>query len=65
MKKKCWESITQKVNEVGIGDFRMQKSVKKWIDLTSHTKKAEAKRRCEMSATGGESVALRQPMTPS
>jgi len=53
-KKKCWEGITERINEVGAGEPRTEKSVrKKWSDLTSRTKKAEAERRREMFATGG------------
>ena len=43
--KKCWEKITEKVNEVGVGELRSEKSGRKnWVDLTSRTKKAEAER---------------------
>jgi len=53
MKKKCWEGIANKVNEVGAGEVRSEKAVhKKWTGLTSRTKKAEAGRRREMFATG-------------
>jgi hypothetical protein len=43
-----------KVNEVGAGEVRTGKAVKKkWQDMSSGTKKKEAKRRYEMKATGG------------
>ena len=54
MKKKCWEGIAEKVNGVGASEVRTEKSVrKKWTDVTSRTKKVEAARRRELSATGG------------
>jgi len=54
MKKKCCKGIAEKVNGVGASEVRTEKSMrKKWTDLTSRTKKVEAARRRELSATGG------------
>ena len=45
---------------MGVGELRTEKSVKKkWIDLTSRTKKTEAERWREMSATGRGECSLK------
>ena len=54
MKKKAWEEVAAKVNEVGVGEMRTEKAVrKKWTDMSSLTKKKESARRREMKVTGG------------
>jgi len=59
MKKQAWEEVAAKVNEVGVGEMRMEKAVrKKWTDMASMTKKKESARRREMSATGGGECAV-------
>ena len=54
LKKNAWEKVTAKVTEVGVGEVRTEKAVrKKWTDMSSLIKKKESARRREMSATGG------------
>ena len=53
-KRKAWEEVAGKVNEVGIGEIRTEKAVrKKWSDMASATKKKEAGRRRDLNGTGG------------
>jgi Myb/SANT-like DNA-binding domain len=59
VKRKAWGEVTTSVNEVGSGEVRKEAEVKKkWSDVASQSKKKEAKRRMEMQATGGGSVAV-------
>jgi len=54
MKKKAWEEVAAKVNEVGVGEVRTEKAIrKKWTDMSSLMKKKESARRREMKVTGG------------
>jgi len=54
MKKKAWEDVAGKVNEVGVGEMRTEKAVrKKWTDMSSLIKRKESERRREMNITGG------------
>jgi len=58
MKRVAWSEVTAKVNAVSGDVARTDKSVKKkWIDMSSLTKRKEAARRSDMKVTGGgESV---------